>query len=103
MRIIVKPTSGICSDGFDVTGIKASVIIFNYHYHYGYNASWSKRFASKEKPYIKDILEDICRREGVDFNSLEVEDGYNVFNGKPLKGEEFYSKYIKSIEGSDDL
>lgn len=95
MKILVKPTSNICGDGFDITALINDIVIFENHYHYGYNVSYSKRFADEQCPYVTDILKDICRRENLKLTDIEVVDGYNSFNGKIISKEKFYEKYLK--------
>lgn len=96
----VLPLSGLNADGFTVVIKDASgEEIFNKEYRYGTNASYNRKFArwaeqdvenAKKynwktpyalKPYVADIIEDLCSKYGIDKNTIEFAPGKNVFAG----------------------
>ena len=91
-EIIVKPYSGYKADGFIVIkdGNETG-------YYYGKNASYKKENATKNAPYVGDILTDLSK-EG----KLKFEDGKYLFNGEVMPKEKIsnYFKEALSKEGS---
>lgn len=97
----IKVTSGINSDGFDVTVVNArNQTVYEHSYSFGWNASWDKRFASKDAPYVSDIIKSLCDKYDIPKENIFVYAGMNVFSGKPVKAdavERFKTKYVNPM------
>ena len=98
----IKVASGINSDGFDVRVVDdRNHTVYEHSYSFGWNASWDKRFASKDTPYVSDIIKLLCDKYDIPKENIFVYAGMNVFAGKPVKAdavERFKTKYIDPIE-----
>lgn len=97
----IKVASGINSDGFDVTVVDArNQTVYEHSYSFGWNASWDKRFASKDTPYVSDIIKSLCDKYDIPKENIFVYAGMNVFAGKPVKAdavERFKIKYLNPM------
>ncbi len=98
----IKVTSGISSDGFDVTVVDdRNHPVYEHSYSYGGDASWNKGFASEDKPYVSDIIKSLCDKYDIPKENIFVSAGMNVFAGKPVRSdnvERFKTKYIDPIK-----
>lgn len=94
----IKVASGINSDGFDVAVVNAkNQTVYEHSYSFGWNASWDKRFASKDAPYVSDIIKSLCDKYDIPKENIFVYAGMNVFAGKSVKAdvvERFKTKYL---------
>ena len=98
--MIISPLSGINSDGFNIIiNNEAGEEIFKQEYRYGINASYDRKFAKYAendvekankynwkntpslKPYVKDIVDDLCREYNISSDSIEITAGDNIFTG----------------------
>lgn len=97
----IKVTSGINSDGFDVTVVNAkNQTVYEHSYSFGWNASWDKRFASKDAPYVSDIIKSLCDKYDISKENIFVYAGMNVFAGKSVTAdavERFKTKYVNPV------
>lgn len=94
----IKVKSGGSSDGFDVTVVDdRNHSIYEHSYRYGWDASWDRGFATKNEPYVSDIIKSLCDKYDIPKENIFVYAGMNVFAGKPVKSddvERFKTKYI---------
>nr|DAP55488.1 MAG TPA: hypothetical protein [Caudoviricetes sp.] len=96
----IKLQRGINADGFiiyikDFEGNE----VFKQEYSYGYNASYDKRFASPQVPYVTDIIRGLISKYNV--NRIEVTKGKNVFKGTDVDNEyiiRFKKNYLSEFE-----
>lgn len=105
-KMTIMPLAGINSDGFTVViNNAAGEELFKKEYRYGYDASYereSARRAEKDyndsikyrwktsrtlKPYVADIVDELCTKYGIDKNSIEFVPGKNIFNGGSVTGD----------------
>ncbi len=97
----IKVASGINSDGFDVTVVDdRNHTVYEHSYSFGWNASWDKRFASNDKPYVSDVIKSLCDKYNIPKENIFVYAGMNMFAGKPVKAdavERFKTKYVNPI------
>lgn len=123
-KMVINVHAGINSDGFIITILDPDgKKIYDQRYDYGYNASYSREIADYSrkdhedaikykwsspnyyhayKPYVTDIINDLCSQYNVDKSNIEVTNGQNVFAGKPVDDEkvnDFKSQYLESCEG----
>ena len=96
-QMTITVGSHLNSDGFDVSITdKDGNELFNMDYAYGWDASYDRRWASEDKPYVSDIINELVQEYNVDRSSIKVVNGKNVFNGKNVdKASEFSSKYLE--------
>ena len=94
--------SGLGAEGFNVTVVDdRNHPIYQHSYIYGWNASWDKRFATTNQPYVSDIIKSLCDKYDIPKENIFVSAGMNVFAGKPVRSdnvERFKTKYIDPIE-----
>lgn len=105
-KMTIVPLAGLNADGFTVVINNADgEELFKKEYSYGYNASYDRKlaqWAEKDyndsikygwktpralKPYVADIIDELCRKYGIDKNSIEFVPGKNVFNGGNVTGD----------------
>lgn len=102
-QMTITVGSHLNSDGFDVSVTdKDGNELFNMDYAYGWDASYDRKLASKDKPYVSDIINELVQEYNVDRSSIKVVNGRNVFNGKDVdKASEFSSKYLECTNTGD--
>ena len=104
MKLSVILKSGINSNGFrTVVMDDAEAVIAENDWSYGYNCSWSKKFASEERPHVSDVLQNLIDQYQVD--TFEVESGKNVFAGNDVSSdrvEEFKKDYCRNLSVGKD-
>jgi len=100
--------SSINADGF-IVEIRdtENKVIYKEKYSYGYNASYDKDFANNEKPFVTDIIKNICKQYDIPKENIAVSTGKNKFNGENVndsKVNEFKTNYLKDLmlEAFDD-
>lgn len=105
-KMTIMPLAGINSDGFTVViNNAAGEELFKKEYRYGYDASYKREFARRAekdyndsikygwktsrtlKPYVADIVDELCIKYGIDKNSIEFVPGKNIFNGGSVTGD----------------
>lgn len=98
-KMIITVGSSLNADGFDIVIIDQDMKkLFKNSYHYGYNASWKKTWADNDKPYVTNIIKDLCDRYGVTKDNIEVTAGKNVFTGSNVNDkavDRFIKNYIE--------
>lgn len=96
-RMNIRVKSGVNSDGFSIDILSGGKKVFSKDYAYGYDASYDKSFAGKDKPYVSDIINNLCDEYGVDKSNVSVTSGKNVFKGDDVhndKVEKFKREYL---------
>lgn len=102
MQIILK--SGLSSDGFDLKIIDATTgeTVIDQDMRYGYDISYDKRWATGQKPYVTNLINNLKKKYSV--KKVEVLPGRYIFSGKAMGDEEvqkFKDKYmIESLKES---
>lgn len=100
----IQVRSGISSDGFKITIIDSQGnILFKNSYNYGYDASYSRDFASDRAPYVTDIINKLCDKYNISDNEIHVSAGDNIFRGDKVDNkdvEDFINTYV---HGCDDV
>lgn len=99
-QMTIHVSSGINSDGFsiDVTDSEGKPV-FSQKYSYGYDASYDKSFADKNKPFVADIIDEVCKKYNIDKNTVKVTTGKNVFKNGDIdtsRVDNFIKKYVES-------
>lgn len=98
----IKVKSGISSDGFDVTVVDdRNHPVYQHSYSYGWDVSWNKSFASKDKPYVSDVIKSLCDKYTISKENIFVYAGTNMFAGKSVRSdnvERFKTKYVDPIK-----
>lgn len=97
----ITVNSGVNADGFsvDIVNSETDERLFFESYHYGYNASYSKAHAEHahkdvedakkygwsttytEKPFVTDIINELCAEYDVSSENIIVQSGKNRFTG----------------------
>ena len=114
-KMTIMPLAGLNADGFTVIiNDAAGEELFKKEYSYGHNASYDRRFAQwaeKDyndsikygwktsralKPYVADIIDELCSKYGIDKNSIEFAPGKNIFTGGNVKSD-FVDKMKKLV------
>ena len=97
-KMIITVGSSLNADGFDIMIVDKDLEkLFKNSYHYGYNASWKQSWADNDKPYVTDIIKDLCDRYSVPRENIEVTSGKNVFTGSDINNkavDRFIKNYI---------
>ena len=75
--MVISRGSSISSDSIEITITDGGKKVFSEKYHYGYDASYDKSFASKDKPFIGDIIQELKTQYSV--TNVEEVKGTNVF------------------------
>lgn len=104
--IEVEVKSGINGDGFKVIVKDADGhIIEQEDFSYGYNASYSRIWADKDKPFVTDIINSYLSKYNLSKDDLILTKGKNTFKDKDISDEviaRFRSKYL-SESLTDDI
>lgn len=93
MTVVVE--AGLSADGFSVTVFSDGVQEESKYYRYGYNASWDKAAATKDKPFVRDVISSY--RDKYQPWEIEILPGENTFTGLPVDlatVERFVRNYI---------
>lgn len=95
-KMIITVSSGLNADGFDIMVVDNDLEkLFKNSYSYGYNASWKQSWADNDKPYVTDIIKDLCDRYSVPRENIEVTSGKNVFTGSDIN-DKAVDRFIKN-------
>lgn len=79
-QMIITVFEGANTDGFIVDIIDDSgKTVFNQRYDYGRNASYSKSWADSYKPYVADIISELCDTYSINTSDISVVAGKNAF------------------------
>jgi hypothetical protein len=86
--IEVEVKSGINGDGFKVI-VKDTdgSIIEQDDFHYGYNASYNKSWADKDKPFVTDIINSYLSKYNLSKDDLVLTKGKNTFKDTDVSDE----------------
>ena len=115
--MIITIFSEISSDGCDIEILNGNKVLFKDSYGYGYNASYNRKFAKYahqdvinaqkygytgyiERPYIGDIITELCKKYNIDKHDIIFKQGKNVFNGDSVpskKVSDFINNHIDGI------
>lgn len=119
-QMTIEVISGVNSDGFTITITDPSGnVLFDKDYRYGWDASYSKEQADAahaevekgikygwspsahrtEKPYVTDIINDLCEKYDISDAEITVVAGGNRFTGDTMDDDsvnEFIDKYVHS-------
>ena len=77
--MVISRGSSISADSVEITVLDGDKKVFHKKYSYGYDASYKKDFATKDKPFIEDIIKELKAQ-------------YNVTNVKEVKGSNAFLK-----------
>ena len=106
-KMTIRVASGLNADGCDIVVTDAEGnILHKGEYRYGYNASHSKKWAEwyPEKPFMKDIIDDLCARYGIDKSAIVFKAGTNIFSGSDVSDAavvEFRNNFVESCLKED--
>lgn len=92
MKLHIHYISGISADRIEVTSDDSSI---KETYTFGRNCTYKRENATKEAPYIGDLLADLVETNYINTKDI-IYSGYNVFAGCPLTESEV-DKYFTSI------
>ena len=104
-KMTITIGSSINSDGCTIVVTDDSdKILFKEKYSYGYNASYNRKFASiyPNKPFIGDIVNELCTKFHVNKNDITYARGTNVFKGTEVSDKEV-SRFVELINENDHL
>ena len=79
MNMEVLKGSGLNADTIEIIITHESSEIFKKKYYYGYNVSYNTTFATKDKPFDKDLIQDIAKQYNISFDSITYGQGVNIF------------------------
>lgn len=102
-KMTIRVASGLNADGCDIVVTDAEGnILHKEEYRYGYNASHSKKWAEwyPEKPFMKDIIDGLCSKYGIDKSAITFKAGANVFSGTDVSDAsvvEFRNNFVESL------
>ena len=124
-HMIITVNSGISGDGFSITvEDEQGDVVFNEVYRFGVNTSYDKKYAKiaeedyhnakkygwsripELKPYVGDIIDNICDEYNIQKKDIVFKRGNNVFKGSEVTDRvvnDFIDSYINasySIKGS---
>lgn len=78
--MVISVFEGANADGFAIDVLDASgKSIFSQRYDYGRNASYSKSGADNYKPYVSDIISELCDTYSISSSDISVVAGKNAF------------------------
>lgn len=104
-KMTITIGSSVNADGCTIVVTDESdKILFKEKYSYGYNASYNRKFASiyPNKPFIGDIVNELCTKFHVNKNDITYARGTNVFNGTEVSDKEV-SRFVELINENDHL
>ena len=104
-KMTITIGSSVNADGCTIVVTDESdKILFKEKYSYGYNASYNRKFASiyPNKPFIGDIVNELCTKFHVNKNDITYARGTNVFNGTKVSDKEV-SRFVELINENDHL
>ena len=104
-KMTITIGSSVNADGCTIVVTDESdKILFKEKYSYGYNASYNRKFASiyPNKPFIGDIVNELCTKFHVNKNDITYARGTNVFNGTEVSDKEV-SRFVELINEDDHL
>ena len=124
-HMIITVNSGISGDGFSITvEDEQGDVVFNEVYRFGVNTSYDKKYAKiaeedyhnakkygwsripELKPYVGDIIDNICNEYNIQKKDIVFKRGNNVFKGSEVTDtvvNDFIDSYINASSYSTVL
>lgn len=116
--IIITIFSEISSDGCDIEIVNGNKVLFKDSYRYGYNASYNRKYANyahhdvinaqkygrtgyMERPYIGDIITELCKKYNIDKHDIIFKQGKNVFTGNSISSKKVRDFINNHIDGGN--
>lgn len=102
-KMTIRVASGLNANGCDIVVTDAEGnILHKEEYRYGYNASHSRKWAEwyPDKPFMRDIIDGLCSKYGIDKSAITFKAGANVFSGTNVSDAsvvEFRNNYVESL------
>ena len=102
-KMTIRVASGLNTDGCDIVVTDAEGnVLHKEEYRYGYNASHSRKWAEwyPEKPFMRDIIDGLCSKYGIDKSAITFKAGANVFSGNDVSDAsvvEFRNNFVESL------
>ena len=102
-KMTIRVASGLNANGCDIVVTDAEGnILHKEEYRYGYNASHSRKWAEwyPEKPFMRDIIDGLCSKYGIDKSAITFKAGANVFSGTNVSDAsvvEFRNNFVESL------
>ena len=78
-KMTVFNSSSINADSIKIVVTNGDNKLFEHTYHYGYDVSWKKDYATKTKPFDKDLIAAIAEEFEIKPEDIEYAKGVNVF------------------------
>ena len=85
IKMIVFKGSSINADNFKIVVTDGEDTLFEKTYYYGYNVSWKREYATKDKPFDDDLIASIAQTYGVELKDVTYAKGVNVFQSSQQK------------------
>lgn len=97
--------SGVNADGCSIKVLdKNGNTVHDEEYRYGYNASYSRKWASfyPDKPFIGDIVNDLCKKYSINREDIDYRKGKNLFKNTDATDDQV-SGFIKMLDESKEI
>ena len=78
-KMTVFNGSSINADSIKIIVTNGDNKLFEHTYHYGYEISWKNDYATKTKPFDKDLIASKAEEFGVEPKDVKYTKGVNVF------------------------
>ena len=77
-KMRVLKGAGVSADTLEIIVTKGEEEVFYQKLYYGYNVSWKKEFATEQKPYDKDLIEQVAKQYGLPLKEVEYGEGVRL-------------------------
>ena len=77
-KMKVLKGAGVSADTLEIVVTKGEEVLYQRKFYYGYEVSWKKEFATEQKPYDKDLIEQIAKQYGVPLEEVEYGEGVRL-------------------------
>jgi len=74
-KMKVLKGAGVSADTLEIIVTKGEEVLYQRKFYYGYEVSWKREFATEQKPYDKDLIEQIAKQYGVSLEEVEYGEG----------------------------
>ena len=71
--------SGLNADTIEIIVTDDSSELFRNKYYYGYDISYNPSWATKDKPYDKELVKSIASQYKISDEQIEYGEGVNIF------------------------